>query len=311
MVSDKREREEGGEGCRILSRRIPRHHTIAVAIIVMMTIVTTLGGGGCGVARRNAEAAEVRYVHADFPLSDALLAELIVDLSPSIQARILQLPQHFIALLFAARNELPTDAMRIVDRRHPLPTGYKPDGLVPLDSYHPLLSLSREEMLVRQLVIPDLLAMSASATHDGIDLLISSAYRSYQHQEFIYNNSIKLYGEEETRYSIAPPGHSQHQLGTTIDFGSISDGFAETPAGKWILRNGWRFGFSLSYPEGRTAETGYKYESWHYRYIGRSAARLERYFFDSNQQLLVEYLARNHELLNQVLIPVAHATWYQ
>jgi D-alanyl-D-alanine carboxypeptidase len=94
----------------------------------------------------------------------------------------------------------------------------------------------------------------------------------------------------------ARAGHSQHQLGTAIDFSSaeINDGlsgiFANTQASKWLNENAWKYGFVISYPEGGEYATGYSYESWHYRYIGRSNAQeminsgmiLEKYLQSKN-----------------------------
>ena len=78
----------------------------------------------------------------------------------------------------------------------------------------------------------------------------------------------------------ARPGHSEHQLGTAIDFRSADDptppweldDFADTAAGGWLHDHAWEYGFVLSYPKGEAAETCYAYEPWHYRYVGRDVA---------------------------------------
>ena len=79
--------------------------------------------------------------------------------------------------------------------------------------------------------------------------------------------------------SSARPGHSEHQLGTTLDFrsygGSAPWNYADwgrTKAGTWLRNNAWKYGFVLSYPKGKTAQTCYAYEPWHYRYVGRAVA---------------------------------------
>lgn len=248
----------------------------------------------------------VRYVHADFRVTDELMLRSVATLPERIQRRILRVPQYFTELLFATLTDLPEESMQLVDKTHALPLDYMPPDLTSLSQYGEVLSLTVIDMQISERVIPDLLAMSAEAAHDGIVIPTSSAYRSYAYQEFIYNNSVEAFGQEETDRSVARAGHSQHQLGTAIDFGDISEGFGDTPAGQWLLQNGWRFGFSISYPRGQTEETGYKYESWHYRYIGRSAAQLERYFFESRQQLLIEYLERNRFALTDLFTPVEY-----
>jgi D-alanyl-D-alanine carboxypeptidase len=86
------------------------------------------------------------------------------------------------------------------------------------------------------------------------------------------------------------PGRSQHQLGTVIDFGSIDDNFTGTKMERWLDANAWKYGFSLSFPEGCENLTGYRYESWHFRYIGPLAAALCRKFFGNIQQIMLEFL---------------------
>lgn len=133
---------------------------------------------------------------------------------------------------------------------------------------------------IRSLVIPDLEAMTAAASANGTPVAVNSAYRSFQKQKksfwkFVaqtsYANAIR-YG--------ARPGHSEHQLGTTIDFRSADDprapwayrDWSRTPAGAWMKANAWRYGFVMSYPRHRRAVTCMSYEPWHYRYLGRAEA---------------------------------------
>jgi zinc D-Ala-D-Ala carboxypeptidase len=97
-------------------------------------------------------------------------------------------------------------------------------------------------------------------------------------------------GREAAERVSARPGTSQHQLGTVVDFGSISDAFALTPEGRWLRDRASDFGFSLSYPKGYEEETGYVWESWHYRYIGRPAARLTERYFSGLQHRFLEFL---------------------
>jgi D-alanyl-D-alanine carboxypeptidase len=123
--------------------------------------------------------------------------------------------------------------------------------------------------------------MVNAATQDGMDLSIRSAYRSYATQQSTYNYWLSVNGGNVgvTDQISARPGHSQHQLGTTLDFssGEINDGlggtFASTQASKWLADNAWKYGFVIGYPAGYESVTGYMYESWHYRYIGKANAQ--------------------------------------
>ena len=133
---------------------------------------------------------------------------------------------------------------------------------------------------VRALLINDLADMARAARQAGAPLRVTSAYRDWQHQKYLYKREVEKYGLEAGRESVARPGHSEHQLGTTIDFSSAGTSRAawqysdwgETAAGSWIRKNGWKFGFVMSYPDGYKGVTCYHYEPWHYRYVGREMA---------------------------------------
>ena len=108
---------------------------------------------------------------------------------------------------------------------------------------------------------------------------------------------MKTYGQETADRESARPGASQHQLGTAIDFGSITDAFARTRAGKWLFAHAGEYGFSLSYPQGYEGITGYRYESWHYRYVTKAGVLLQRKYFGDIQQYLMEFLDQNRPSL--------------
>jgi zinc D-Ala-D-Ala carboxypeptidase len=177
-----------------------------------------------------------------------------------------------------------------VDKARELPVGYAPSDLAQLQGT--ALQVSRPGHSLREPALRALIAMSSAAGKDGVTLVVSSCYRSYSYQVGLWDRSVAADGEAETSLSLAPPGHSQHQLGTAIDFGSITDAFAKTKASAWLEANARRFGFSLSYPKGRTEATGYQWESWHYRYIGKAAAELQEDYFGGMQQYLLEFLER-------------------
>jgi D-alanyl-D-alanine carboxypeptidase len=132
--------------------------------------------------------------------------------------------------------------------------------------------------------------MSAAAKNEGLTLVVSSAYRSFDYQALVYERNVKSLGQEEADRESARPGFSQHQLGLVIDFGSITDAFAQTAEGKWLSANASRFGWSLSYPEGCENITGYRWESWHYRYIGKETAMFIDSYFDGIQQYALTFL---------------------
>jgi len=112
----------------------------------------------------------------------------------------------------------------------------------------------------------------------GLGMKSQSAYRSYSAQVSVYNNWVSSLGQAGADLTSARPGHSEHQTGLAIDI-SASDGkcalkacFADTPQGSWLAENAWKYGFILRYPNGETKTTGYEFEPWHYRYVGKALA---------------------------------------
>ena len=132
--------------------------------------------------------------------------------------------------------------------------------------------------------------MAKASQADGITLLISSTYRSYDYQAKLFQRWVDTDGLEEAERESARPGTSQHQLGSAIDFGSISNDFINTKMGKWLFNNAWKYGWTLSFPQQYEDITGYRYECWHYRFVGIPAAQLQRKYFNDVQQYMLEFI---------------------
>lgn len=188
------------------------------------------------------------------------------------------------------------ETLVLVDKTHPLPVGYVPPELVKLDGNNPATGTSASYVINRNdlSLTPEtekiLEVMASDAREEGITLVVSSTYRSYDYQKSIYERNVRLYGQEVTDRESARAGHSQHQLGTAIDFGSITDDFEYTKPGQWLFANAKKYGFSLSFPKGMEPVTGYRYECWHYRYIGVNACNLQEKWFDDVQQYMLEFI---------------------
>ncbi len=130
---------------------------------------------------------------------------------------------------------------------------------------------------VRRIMIADLKALASAARKAGKPLAVRSAHRSYDYQKALFNSYVRTHGWSQAVKFSARPGHSEHQLGTTIDFTTapgvpLTTKFGDSPAGKWLARKGWKFGFIMSYPKGKTHASCYSYEPWHWRYFGRDLA---------------------------------------
>jgi len=182
-------------------------------------------------------------------------------------------------------SDMNPDHLILVDKTHALKAGFKPANLVDLALY-PEISRSRDGLYLERAAAEALAELSKAARKEGITLLVSSAYRSYDYQKNLYDSYVEETGEEDR--SLAKPGTSQHQLGTAVDFGDVTESFADTRAGRWIEENGGKFGWSLSYPRYPPGE--YMWESWHWRWIGVDAVRLQDEFFEGSQHKMLHYL---------------------
>lgn len=110
--------------------------------------------------------------------------------------------------------------------------------------------------------------LSEAAANQGLDIYLSSGFRSYETQARIYGSYVDSYGKESADTFSARPGYSEHQTGLAIDVNTIDDSFAGTPEAEWLAKHAYEYGFIIRYPKGKESITGYKYEPWHIRYLG-------------------------------------------
>jgi D-alanyl-D-alanine carboxypeptidase len=166
-------------------------------------------------------------------------------------------------------------AATLLDTTFRIPTSYALDDLVPVTD----AGFDNEpQLLIRSLVVPDLAELRQAAADAGNPIDIVAAYRSVAEQKDLFDRRVQDLGQEEAEAKTARPGHSEHQLGTAIDFRSfgdldVSQKWDTTPTGQWMLKNAWKYGFVQSYPKAKTDVTCYAYEPWHYRYFGRALAK--------------------------------------
>ena len=114
--------------------------------------------------------------------------------------------------------------------------------------------------------------MKVDAKSIGLNIWIQSGYRSYYLQTTLYNNYAARDGKALADTYSARPGHSEHQTGYAFDLNTIDDSFQHTAEGKWVNSNCYLYGFIIRYPKGKEEQTGYMYESWHLRYVGKDLA---------------------------------------
>jgi len=230
-------------------------------------------------------------------LSTALLnAQLPQSTSAKIQKNITE-NSSFASELFTILRTDPYLWM-LVDREHSLNKDYVPDDLVELTNRSYLAG--KEGIFLRNEAESALEEMGEAAKNDKLTLTASSAYRSYTYQIEVYARNESEMGREIAARRTALPGHSQHQLGLAVDFGSMTYAFAQTAESRWLMANASRFGWTLSYPQGYEDATGYSYECWHYRYVGKELAKFIDNYFDGIQHYALKYLKelkKNEEIM--------------
>ena len=119
-----------------------------------------------------------------------------------------------------------------------------------------------------------------------------SSYRSYDYQVNLYNNYVKSDGKDAADTYSARPGFSEHQTGLAVDIYNKElpyTSFEETKEFEWMQKNAYKYGFILRFPKDKVNITGYQYEAWHYRYVGKKAAK---YIHDHNITLEEYYIKK-------------------
>ncbi|MBA4534543.1 M15 family metallopeptidase [Brevibacillus halotolerans] len=171
----------------------------------------------------------------------------------------------------------PESIQVLVNKQYKLPDSYKPQDLVYPDV--PFLFQEKiEKRMMRQEAADALQQLFAGAKKEGIMLAGVSAYRSHTTQTNLFNRYVKKDGEEAAKKYSAEPGHSEHETGLAIDVSgstgkcAAEDCFEGTPEAVWLADHAHEYGFIIRYPKGKEAITGYQYEPWHLRYVGKEAA---------------------------------------
>ena len=168
----------------------------------------------------------------------------------------------------------PTSIWVVVNKQRPL----SPKEYIPADLGGTGVAMRNGTIQVRAEVAAALQAMFAAAEKNKTALRVSSGYRSYNYQVGLYNGYVNKEGQVAADAESARPGYSEHQTGLAADIGpfyehcNVEACFADTPEGKWLAAESYKYGFIIRYPDGKQAITGYNYEPWHVRYVGATLA---------------------------------------
>lgn len=166
----------------------------------------------------------------------------------------------------------PESVWVTVNKPNPLaPINYAPTDLAVPNV--PLRVPGNESMKLKKVVGDALEQMFGAAKKDGLDLMLSSGYRSYDYQSNLYSGYVASKGQAGADAISARPGYSEHQTGLAADIEPSSRNceiercFADTLEGKWLAKNAYKYGFIIRYPADKLAMTGYEFEPWHVRFV--------------------------------------------
>lgn len=177
----------------------------------------------------------------------------------------------------------------LINKTNKLEKNYTPDNLV-YPAVNTVIKGKDNRNLLRRNAAKSLEGMFAAAKKDGVILYLHSGFRSYDTQNLIYTTGIKKQSSDSDDY-IAKPGESEHQTGLAADLSSkeanfkLDDSFEKSAAYKWLTSNSYKYGFTLRYPKNKENITGYKYEPWHYRFVGKDIAQ----YLQKDQLTLEEF----------------------
>ena len=169
------------------------------------------------------------------------------------------------------KADLSKKELILTNKYNYLDKDYKPENIVTISSRY---AYSGNE--APKEILDYYIEMFEQAENDGVDLVISSAYRDYENQKETYEYYKSINGEEYAKKYASLPGYSEHQTGLAFDIltiGVLTDEFDKTKEYEWLINNSYKYGFILRYPKGKENITGYDYESWHFRYVGKETAK--------------------------------------
>ena len=166
----------------------------------------------------------------------------------------------------------PDSLMVLVNKLNRLQSNYVPHDLEQIS-----LNYATNNKFLRKEAKENFEKLSSDAKKIGYSIIAVSAYRDYDYQENLFNNYVKEKGENYALKCSAKAGHSEHQTGLSVDvMGSNNDydQFEKSKEFDWMKNNSYKYGFILRYPKGKEYITGFKYEPWHYRYVGNDIASI-------------------------------------
>ncbi len=174
-------------------------------------------------------------------------------------------------------DEIIRDLLILVNKQHAVTEDYVPNDLV-VPNVNFSFEGMHEKKHLRKIAADALEELFQAANDQGVVLYAVSGYRSYERQQNVYNGHKQRLGEQQADSVSAKPGHSEHQTGLAMDVTSksvnleLTEKFGDVPEGIWLAENAHKYGFIIRYQKDQEELTGYSYEPWHLRYVGKEVA---------------------------------------
>lgn len=174
------------------------------------------------------------------------------------------------------KQDKPNEINTLVNKYYQLAPSYQPSDLVEINGNNGTYGSSYSKHTARAVVYDDFQALKKACQNQGFELYVCSGYRSTSWQDEIYNHMVNTYDQETADKTCSRPGHSEHTTGLGLDIALDQYKFEDVvkhPQYQWLLEQLSYYGFIIRYPENKQNLTGYEYEAWHIRYLGKDLAK--------------------------------------
>jgi D-alanyl-D-alanine carboxypeptidase len=261
-------------------RRNKRLFLYSFLFLIILTVIVVYPQLNKSEEPQKSDVVNQKVLNSDFSKVNSLLITATVSAQKSTEVS--------SGVIITEKGD---DLLVLINKNIRLPDDYEPADLVSIDNK---VSTTTKGLKLRSEAAEALKKMAKAAKKDGVKLIVLSAYRSFWNQQATFSMWVGSAGIASAETFSARPGHSQHQLGTTVDLTSesanlgLAENFDQSKEGSWLAKNAYKFGFVISYPKDKQNITGYIYEPWHHRYIGAENAQK----MQESGLILEEYLRR-------------------
>lgn len=222
------------------------------------------------------QTPEISFYHQEYKERYDTYQKAHQDLSKKEVITLVNMNRDFDFYQKIIKQENPNALNTLVNKYYQLDETYEPSDLVEINTNAGTYGSSYSKHTARKVVYDDFQALKQACTNKGFELYVTSGYRSTAWQKEIYNHMVETYSVERADETCSRPGHSEHTTGLGLDIALDQYKYEEVenhPQYQWFLSQLSNYGFILRYPKDKENLTGYSYEAWHIRYVGKELAQ--------------------------------------